>query len=88
MPMLNRLDRRRAVPDWPLVPDEREFQPAAAEQMPRLKRMTKAESASANIHSSGRTVGSRTFELNLSPTDHGENVICMLRNNSERVPRI
>ena len=88
MPVFNRLDRRRAIPDRPLVADEGEFQPATAEQMPRLKRMTKPESASANLHSSGRTVGSRTFELNLSPADHGENVIRMLRNNSERVTRI
>jgi hypothetical protein len=88
MPMLNGLDRRRAISGRPLVPDECEFQPAAAEQIPRLKRMTKAESASANLHSSGRTIGSRTFELNLLPADYGENVICMLRNNSERVTRI
>ena len=86
--MFNRLDRRRAIPDRPLVPDECEFQPATAEQMPRLKRMTKPESASANLHSSGRTVGSRTLELNLSPADHSENVICMLGNNSERVTGI
>ena len=88
MPMLNRLDRRRAIPGRLLVPDECEFQPATAEQIPRLKRMTKAEPASANLHSSGRTIGSRTIELNLLPTDHGENVVRVLRNNSERVTRI
>ena len=88
VPMLDRLDRRRAKPGRPVVPEEGEFQPAAAEQIPRLKRVTKAESTSANLHCSGRTIGSRRFELNLSPADHGENVICMLRNNSERVTRI
>jgi len=86
--MFNRLYRCRAITGRPLVPDECEFHPTAAEQMPGLKRMTKAESASANLHSSGRTIGSRTFELNLLPADHGENVVCMLRNNSERVARI
>jgi len=86
--MLDRLDRRCAIPGGPLVPDECEFQPATAEKIPRLKRMTKAESTSPNLHCSGRTIGSRTFELNLSPADHGENVICMLRNNSQRVTRI
>ncbi len=88
MPMLNRLDRRRAIPGGLLVADECELQPATAEQIPGLKRVTKAESASPNLHCSGRTIGSRRFELNLSPADHGENVICMLRNNSERVARI
>ena len=88
VPMLDRLDRSRAIPGGLLVPDECELQPATAEQIPGLKRMTKAESASPNLHCSGRTIGSRRFELNLSPADHGENVICMLRNNSERVTRI
>ena len=46
MPMLDRLDRRRAIPGGPLVPDECEFQSSTAEQIPRLKRVTKAESAS------------------------------------------
>ena len=86
--MLNRLDRRRAKPGRPVVPEEGEFQPAAAEQIPRLKRVTKAESASANLYSSGRTIGSRTLELNVLSVDYGEYVICMLRNNSEGVARI
>ena len=86
--MLNGLDRRRAISGRPLVPDECEFQPAAAEKIPRLKRMTKAESASANLHSPRRTIGSRTIELNLLLANYGENVVRMLRNNSERVTRI
>ena len=86
--MFNRLDRRRAITSRSLVPDEGELHPAAAEQMPRFKRMTKAEPASANLHSSRRTIGSRTIELNLLPADYGENVVRMLRNNSERVTRI
>ena len=88
LPMLNRLDRRRAKPGRPVVPEEGEFQPAAAEQIPRLKRVTKAESTSANLYSSGRTIGSRTLELNVLSVDYGEYVICMLRNNSEGVARI
>ncbi len=86
--MFNRLDRRRAITSRLLVPEECEFHPAAAEEMPGLKRMTKAESASANLHSSGRSIGSRTFELNLLPADHGKNVVGMLRNNPERVTGI
>ena len=88
MPMLNGLDRRRAISGGPLVPDEGEFQPAATEQIPGLKRMTKAEAASANLHSSGWTIGSRTIELNHWAADYGENVVCMLRHYSERVTRI
>ena len=58
MPMLDRLDRRRAIPGGLLVPDECELQPATAEQVPGLKRMTKAESASPNLHCSRGTIGS------------------------------
>jgi hypothetical protein len=86
--MFNCLDRRRAITSRSIVPDESELHPATAEQMPRFKRMTKAEPASANLHSSGWTIGSRTVELNLLCANYGENVVRMLRNNSERVTRI
>jgi hypothetical protein len=86
--MFNRLDCRRTKAGRPLIPDKCEFQPAAAEKMPGLKGMTKAESTSANLHSSGWAIGSGTFQLDLLPADHGKNVVCMLRHNSERVARI
>ncbi len=86
--VFDHLDRRRPITSRSLVADKGEFHPTAAEQMPRLERMAKSESASRNRNSSGRTIGSRTFELKLLTADHGENVVGMLRNNSERITGI
>ena len=88
LPVFDRLDRCSTKTRRPFVANKCEFHPAAAEQMPRLKRVTKAEPASRNSNSAGRPIAARTEELNLLAIDHGENVVCMLRNNSKRVTRV
>ena len=56
LPVLDRLNRRSAITRRPFVTSKREFHPAAAEQMPRLKCVTKAEPAPGNPDSSGRPI--------------------------------
>ena len=86
--MLDRLDRRRTITGRPFIAYKREFHPAAAEQMPRLERVTKTEPASGNPDSSGRPIAARRLELNFLAIDHGENIVGMLRNDFKRVARV